>query len=316
MAHPLGLTPPPRRPWVVPLALLLATGALLGVSTNLAKLAAQAGLAPLAFLTWSIAGAAAVLMGIAGVRGRLPALTVRTAEYFLIAGLVSVAAPNLVFFAAVPRVGASFVALAIAFPPLLTYLGALLFGMERFQARRAIGVALALGGAVTLAVLKLGEPDVESFWVIATLSGPLLLAVGNIYRTVRWPMGAAPDTLAPGMLTASALLLLAMGVVARTVLGSPAGLSLAVPINHAAPVLLILAQVATFSVQYLLFFVLQKHGGPVYLSLLGSVGAVVGIPLAVLVLAEPLPQGLAIGGGLIALGVSLLTFGHTRATTP
>lgn len=303
---------PPRRAWAVPLALLLATGTLIGVSTGLAKLAAGAGLSPLAFLAWSLVGATAVLAGVGAARRRLPPLNARTAEYFAVSGLVSVAAPTLLFFAAIPHVGAGFVALAIAFPPLFTYLGALALGLERFRAHRAAGVVLALGGALTLALLKLSEPGAQPPWVLATLAGPLLLAAGNLYRTLRWPEGAAPDTLAPGMLAASALALLAVGAAAGALPGAPAGLSLAVPSDRAAPALLILAQVAVYAVQYLLFFTLQKRGGPVYLSLLGSVGAVVGVPVAVLLLGEAVPQGLAPGGALIAAGVAVLTFGRPR----
>ena len=314
MSHISISKPPPHYVWLIPLALLLATGALLGVSTNLAKLAAQSGLDPLAFLTWSVVGAAAVLVGVGAARHRLPQLTSRTTEYFVISGLISVAVPNLLFFAAVPRIGAGFVALAIAFPPLFTYLGALLLGMERLQLRSATGVVLALGGAAVLAIFKLSDPNADPLWVAATLLGPVLLAVGNIYRTARWPEGAAPDELAPGMLAVSGLMLLVFGALVEIVPSNSGGFSLAVPLDRAAPTLLILAQVATFSLQFLLFFVLQKRGGPVYLSLLGSVGAVVGVPIAVLLLGEAVPQGLAVGGVLIALGIGFLTFGNREAT--
>ena len=304
--------PSRRYGWAIPLALLLSTGALLGISTNLAKLASDAGLDPLAFLTWSVVGATVVLVSVSAARRRLPPLSARTAEYFVVSGLVSVAAPNLLFFAAIPRVGASFVALAIAFPPLFTYLGALALRMEQLRTRRAVGVVLALGGAALLAVLKLSAPDADPLWIAAALTGSVLLAVGNIYRTARWPEGAAPDALAPGMLAASGLMLFIVGVVSGTLFGSPNGFSLSVPTLNLTPTLIILAQITTFSVQFLLFFVLQKRGGPVYLSLLGSVGAVVGVPIAVLLLGESVPQGLAVGGSLIALGIGLLTSGSSK----
>lgn len=302
-----------RGTWLVPLSLLLATGALLGISTNLAKLAAEAGLNPLAFLAWSVVGAAVVLMGISAFRHRLPPLTGRAAEYYMVAGFVGVAAPNLLFFAAIPHIGAGFVALTISLPPLLTYLGALALGMEQFRARRALGVVLALSGAALLAVLKLSQPDADTLWIAAALLGSVLLAVGNLYRTARWPKGATPDELAPGMLAASALMLLAVGVFVGVFPGTPSGFSLTVPTSRAAPLLLIVAQTVTFSLQFLLFFVLQQRGGPVYLSLLGSVGAIVGVPIAVLLLGEAVPQGLALGGTLIALGIGFLTFRGAKA---
>ena len=307
---PKPSSPNPR--WIIPLTLLLSTGALLGISTNLAKLASAAGLDPLAFLTWSVIGATVVLVSVSAARHKLPPLNRRTAEYFVVSGLISVAIPNLLFFAAIPRISASFVALAIAFPPLFTYLGALALRMERFNIRRMIGVVLALGGAALLAVLKLSAPDADPLWVAAALTGSVLLAAGNIYRTARWPKGTAPDALAPGMLAASGLTLLLIGVVADAFFELSSGFSLEVPVSSAAPTLIILAQITTFSVQFLLFFTLQKRGGPVYLSLLGSVGAVVGVPIAVLLLGESVPRGLEVGGVLIALGIGLLTYNNSK----
>ncbi|AFK18477.1 EamA/RhaT family transporter [Haloferax mediterranei ATCC 33500] len=298
--------------WAAPVTLLLATGGLLGVSTNLAKLAGAVGLDPLAFLAWSVVGAAVVLVGVCSLRNQLPSLNARTIEYFVVSGLVGVAAPNLLFFAAVPRVGAAFVALAVAFPPLFTYLGALLLRLERFQTTRAAGVVLALGGAALLAALKLSEPAVDTFWVAATLTAPILLAGGNIYRTVRWPPGATPEELAPGMLATSGVMLLGVGAIAGLSDGGSEAFSLTIPTDHLAPTALVIAQAATFSLMYLLYFSLQKRGGPVYLSLLGSVGAVVGVPVAVVLLGEAPPQGLAGGSILIALGVGLVTLGSPK----
>lgn len=293
---------------LIPLALLIVTGSLLGLSTNMAKIAHTVEIAPLAFLAWPILGAAIVLMTVAAVRARLPALNARTIEYFLVSALVGVAGPNLIFFSAVPHVGVSFVALAIAFPPLLTYAGALLLGMERLQVWRALGVVLALAGAAVLAVLKISGNGADLFWVLATLFGPVLLAIGNIYRTVRWPAGARPDSLAPGMLAAAAMMLFLAGAA----LGQVPGFALTFPTDHALPILLILTQMLVFSIMYLLFFILQKHGGPVYLSLLGSVGAVGGIPFAIFLLGEAPPRGLAIGAALTAIGIGLVTFGGMK----
>ncbi|MEO1849350.1 MAG: EamA/RhaT family transporter, partial [Psychrobacter sp.] len=51
-----------KNTWLVPVACLLAGGALTGISTNLAKYAVNIGLTPLAFLFWSITGAAIILL--------------------------------------------------------------------------------------------------------------------------------------------------------------------------------------------------------------------------------------------------------------
>lgn len=288
-----------------PFGLLLATGSLLGLSTTLAKLAVGEGITAPAYLAWSCLGAGLVLLG-AGIRRGLRPLRLSwlTAEYLAVAALVSVAGPNLLFFLAIPHVGAGFVALAMAFPPLFTYVGARLLALEGPSVGRSLGVGVALAGVLALVVPRLSPGEGVGLWLAAPLLGAALLAVGNLYRTVRWPSGATPESLAVGMLLGAGLLLLPLG------LALPG--SLAIPMDRAAPALLVTAQAAVFALQYLLFFNLQRQGGPVLLSLLGSVGALVGVPLAVSLLHEPPPPGLALGAVLSAAGIALVVLGGRR----
>lgn len=298
---------PCKSVWLVPLICLLVGGALLGISTNVAKYAGEIGLSPLAFLFWSIAGAATILLVIALLRHELPPLNKRSFEYYFISALVSVAGSNLLFFSAIPHVGAGFVALIISLPPLLTYLGALALGMERLQTVRALGVAAALAGAGVLAARKFSAPDASVFWILIALCGPVLLAIGNLYRTLRWPEGVSPNALAPGMLIAAVILLGATSLLPN--------FSLTVPLGGFLPLGLITLQAFIFAGQFQLLFLLQKTGGPVLLSLLGSVGAIVGVPVAVFLQGESPPDGLILGASLIALGVALVTWGGMKMMT-
>lgn len=296
-------TGPSPAHWSLAVGLLVLTGTLLGISTNLAKVATGNGLSAYAFLTWSLVGATGLLLLRAAQRGlRLP-LTRRTIEYYAVAAFVTVAASNLIFFSAVPIVGASFVALAIAFPPLLTYLGALCLGIERFSTMRAFGVVLALSGAGILAVLKLSAPDASLYWIVLTLFGPVLLAIGNIYRSLRWPPGASPEGLAPGMLVAAASMLLCAALLPAFDLG--------LPITPQA-LGLTAAQACVFAAQFLSLFALQRAGGPVLLSLLGAVGAITGVPAAIYLLGETSPAGLVPASVLIAGGIALVAWGGVR----
>ena len=297
-----------KNTWLVPLICLLAGGALLGISTNLAKYASEISLTPLAFLFWSITGAAVILFVVALLRQELPPLNARSFEYYFVAALVSVAGSNLIFFSAIPHVGAGFVALIIALPPLLTYLGALVLGMERFQSVRAFGVAAALAGASVLAARKFSAPDASILWILIALCGPILLAIGNLYRTLRWPKGASPNALAPGMLIAAVILLGTTSLLPN--------FSLTVPLKEFLPIGLIILQAVIFAGQFQLLFLLQKTGGPVLLSLLGSVGAVVGVPVAIFLQGEAAPDGLILGAALISIGVALVTWGGIKKMTP
>lgn len=299
--------PPHSNARLVPLICLLAGGSLLGISTNLAKYAGEINLVPLAFLFWSISGASIILLIISFLRRELPPLNIRSFEYYTIAALVSVAGSNLVFFSAIPHVGAGFVALIIALPPLLTYLGALALRMEDFQPIRAFGVAAALAGAGVLAAHKFSAPNTSVLWIMIALCGPVLLAIGNLYRTLRWPQGASPSALAPGMLIAAAIMLGMLGMT-----DIMPNLSLVVPKQSLIPFGLIVLQAFIFAGQFLLLFLLQKTGGPVLLSLLGSVGAVVGVPVAIFLQGEAPPDGLFLGASLIAFGVALVAWGGMK----
>ena len=90
------------------------------------------------------------------------------------------------------------------------------------------------------------------------------------------------------------------------------GFSIDIPREGLLPLGLIAVQSCVFSGQFLLLFLLQKTGGPVLLSLLGSVGAIVGVPVAIFLQGEQPPEGLFLGASLIAIGVALVTWGGVK----
>lgn len=281
------------------LVYLVFTGSMLGSSTILARLAFDAGIGAIPFLMWSLLTAAAGLMILGARRGPPLARLWGRSGYLFVAGLLTIAAPNLLVFSAAPVVGAGFVALAITFPPLLTYVGAVLLRLEAFDARRATGVVLAMAGAVWLALAKIGDGQASPGWVAATLMIPVFLAAGNIFRTLKWPVGARPDELAPGMLMAAAVILLGFGLSTGQDIGLP---------SETAQIILLVVQSVVFGLQFVVFFMLQREGGPVMVSMIGAVAALVTVPLSMILLAEQSPQGLILGGGLIATGIFLVTW--------
>lgn len=137
---------------------------------------------------------------------------------------------------------------------------------------------------------------------------PLVLALGNIYRTLRWPEGSSPVFLAALMMFGGSVTLL------------PFALSLEpgqfpALLTTGAVVRLLLVEVAVFAVLYLFFFVLQRLAGPVYLSQIGSVAAVVGTLIAVFALGEAPPPNLGPAALLVAGGTLLFQRG-TRVASP
>lgn len=273
-------------------ALLLATGSLLAVTVLLSRLAADRGADMLWFLV-AVFGGAGLALAAAGIAaGRLGRVR-RLLPYAAGAGALA-AAPSGMGYLAVGHVGAGYVSLAFAFPVLLTFLIALPLGLDRVSPARLMAVVAGLAGGVLLAAGKFAAAGGEGAgWIVLASAMPLLLAAGNIYRTRYWPAGADPGALAALTLLAGAVAALP---VAAAVEGRP----------HLGPgvAALALAGAAVFAGQYLLLFRLQRLAGPVYLSQIGTVAAVLGAGLAVAFLGERLPYGFAPAALMVALGLA------------
>lgn len=292
------MSPANSRP-LLALLLLLAIGALMGLTSNLVKLAIAAGWAPVAYLLWSLLGGGLLLLAFTHLRGEAPGLGPRLQRYYLASGLLSIAVPNGLLFSSIPHVGAGFASMCLAFPPLITYLLALALRMEPLSRVRLLGICIGLGGSLLLALDKLHSGDSPLLWIIAALAVPVFLGLGNIYRSRYWPVGASPLSLAPGMLLGGALLLLPLALF---------DVSLAPTLGSGLAITLLLVQMALFAIVYALYFVLQKLAGAVYLSQIGSVAAMLGAAMAVTLLGERGSLNMLLAALCIVGGVLLVAW--------
>lgn len=283
----------------LPLGCLLLVGLLLGLNATLVKLGIAAGWPPLAFLFWGVLGGGVLLLGTSIAMGERPGVRPQDFVYYLIAALISMALPNALAYSAVPHVGAGFVSLCMAFPPLFTYVFALGLRMETLRIVRGVGIVLGLVGALLLTLGKTGQGSVEPWWMAAAMIGPIFLAMGNIYRTRWWPKGASPMSLAPGMLLGGALLVLPCAILTGTpVFDLP---------WQGPGTWIVIIQMVTFATTYALYFVLQKIAGPVYMSQIGSIGAVSGAAIAVFFLGEQANLLLVLAAVVVLAGVVLVS---------
>lgn len=295
-----------------PLVLLLIVGSFLAVSTIIAKAAPEFGWHPLALLQWSILGGAIGLFALTRLfagsrsgpeRARSGAGLAQLAFYLLVSGVLFII-PNMIAVVAAPKVGAGFVSLSFAFPLVLTYAFAVVLRIEHFQKLRATGVLFGLAGGVLLAVSGRDLNVEASFWSLFALTIPVFLATGNIYRTLKWPAGAKPVDLALGMM--------AVGFVALAVFNLFFGVPFAPGSWNENAGALLAAQAAIFSLQYGLYFRLQQTAGPVYLSQIGSVAAVVGLSLGFFVFGE-IPNAAKLAAvAAVGAGIVLVTRGRNR----
>ena len=280
-----------------PALLLLAVGTLLGLNFPLGKLA-QAAQVPAVLWAALISLGASTLLGAWLLLRRRPVVCdAQHARYFVITALVSYALPNLLVLAAMAHLGSGPTAMMFTLSPLFTALLSRLAGLRAPARLEYWGIAIGFGGALLVALARgeAGRPAAW-LWVGARLLIPLLLALGNVYRSLDWPPRADGTWLAVGSHGVAALLLLALCALTGAWRGLPA---------LAGVPWLAAAQVAAAVLMFPLFFRLQALGGPVLLSQIGTVGAGVGVAVGAGLLGERYPPLVWGGVALIALGIGL-----------
>ncbi len=269
---------PMKAIWDSAPALLVMTGALLGLTLPFGKIATTAGVPAIVWAFVISLGAGGVLL-CALLLSRQPVrLTAHRLRYFFVTAAVSYAIPNLLMFSAIPHLGAGYTGIMFTISPVITLVFSILLGVRRPNLLGVAGLAVGCAGAAMVALTRgeAGQPA-EPLWVAVGLLVPVSLAVGNIYRTVDWPKDTGPILLAAGSHLASATMLLA-GILA--LMGSGVLRQLGeVPV-------VTLAQAMSASAMFAVFFRLQAVGGPVYLSQIGYVAAAVGLFAGTLFLGE------------------------------
>ncbi len=285
--------------WDSAAGLLLITGFLLGVGLPLGKIASAAGVHA---MVWSFVismGAGGVLLCVLLARRQRIRLTGHRLRYFLFAAAISYALPNLLVFSVIPKLGAGYTGIMYTLSPVVTLALSLLLGMQRPNALGMAGIAIGFAGAALVALTR-GEASqpADPVWVAIGLLLPVLLAVGNIYRTIDWPADTGPTELAVGSHLASAGMLLAAIVLIP-------GLSAFTPLAEVPWVTF--AQVVAAAAMFAFYFRLQAVGGPVYLSQIGYVAAAVALIAGTIFLCEHYRWETWLGALMVMIGVAITT---------
>lgn len=287
-----------------PALLLLLTGALLGLTFPLGKLASAASVSPIVWAWLVSSGAGSCLLLARLLSGRRMTVDGEHLRYYVFSALVSLVIPNLLIFSVIPRLGSGFTGILFTVSPVFTLLLSMLWRVRTPTGIGIAGITLGFVGALIVTCTR-GEmtQPASAVWLLAGLCIPVSLAVGNIYRTLAWPHQAQPMELAIGSNLAAATALLALLLV-RGEGAALAGLA-AIPAVAAAQVL---ASAAMFS----LFFRLQQVGGPTYLSQIGYVGAAIALLAGTGLLGERYAWPTWAGALVILVGIALSVLAEQR----
>jgi drug/metabolite transporter (DMT)-like permease len=271
-----------RRAWW----LFLALGVIWGVPYLLIRIAV-ADMPPVFVAFARTLIGALLLLPVAMSRGEL-APVLRHWKPLLAFTLVEIAAPWWLLGYAETRINSSTAGLLIATVPVLTAGLLALTGREPLDARRALGLAIGLGGVAALVGLDIDLSN--GLAVCAALATALGYAIGPIvisrYLSDVPPMGVIAASLA------LAALLYVPFVASAWPTHFTAEASLSV---------LALGVVCT-ALAFVLFFALIAEAGPARATVITYVNPLVALVLGVLLLNERLTVGMVVGFALVLLG--------------
>ena len=189
-------------------SLLLASGIVWGATFSLAKIATAGGAHPLGITLWQGIFGGALLLGFAGLRRRRLPLDRRHVEFYVVCGLLGTAIPSTLFFYAAGHLSAGVLSITLGTVPLLTFVLAVFFALDKASSLRLAGLLLGLA-AIAMIVAptsSLPTPD-ASFWVLIGVGAASCYAFENTFIALRRPDDTDAFTVLGGMLIAAAVML-------------------------------------------------------------------------------------------------------------
>lgn len=276
--------------------LLLLNGLLIALMLALAKVATSQGLPAASYAFWQTLIAGTLLLVFTGGLKKL--FSRQLTRYFLVSGLTGISIPNVIAFYLVTRLGAGFTGIMYALPPLFTFLLALSIRLEKPVWSRFAGFGIAALACSWIMSQRHTEMSLVSpLWFGLGLLIPLMLSIGNIYRSIAWPKDAKPTTLAAGTLLTSTLTL--------AVFAQSTGTPLLPDLFDSNMIAILTLQGGLTALAYLCAFELQKRSNPVFYSQLGVIAALFGLMIGALWFKESYSFGIWVGALFVVFGLKL-----------
>ena len=141
-----------------PLAALLALGAGWGLTLPLVRIAVSDGYRHFGIIFWQLVIGVLLLGLLTGARGLKMRWSARHLRLYLVIAALGTLLPNAASFEAARHLPAGVMSILISMVPIFALPVALLWGLERFEWRRAAGLVLGLGAVALIAAPGAGLP--------------------------------------------------------------------------------------------------------------------------------------------------------------
>lgn len=166
----------------LPLILLIAMGALWGLTQPLSKIAVAAGHRDIGIIFWQFVIGAVALGALSVIRRKPLPMHPKALAFYLLIALIGTILPNSASFTAAVHLPSGILSIVLATVPMFAFPIAILLGMDRFSALRLTGLLLGFAAILLLAAPRTSLPDpAMALWLPVAVIAPFLYAVeGNI----------------------------------------------------------------------------------------------------------------------------------------
>lgn len=176
--------------------MLFLTGVAYGLTYSLAGVSVRGGIPFTAYAFWLGLGAGAIMLVLSLIFRKLPPLTLAHLKCYVVTGTSGFAVPYVVVALVLSHgVPSGIMSMIIALAPMLTYLGAVIFGLEKAWWVKFFGLVVGIAGIALIVVPDASLPSQNLVvWILVALIVPLGYATTTIAAAIMRP--PQMDTLA------------------------------------------------------------------------------------------------------------------------
>lgn len=193
--------------------LVLAIGALWGITPALARIVMLDGLNPLGSVFWTLWASAFTMLAIATVTGKFPKLDWNNAKRFALIGVIGPLLPQVMFFVIAGNLPAMIISLILAAQSFIIFVVAAVLGLEKPNAKRFLGLCMGLA-SIAMVILPGSQMTGPGnwVWVLIALAVPACYAAETLLLEALPNVDDDPVATATGVIVAAALLMTPISV--------------------------------------------------------------------------------------------------------
>jgi len=287
--------------------MLLAAAVIYGAMFSVNKIAAKAGVPPLAYSFWQSFGAGLVLWVVLTLRGeRLGVSRRHLTGYFVIGALVSGLPISLLTYIA-PKLPAGVMTLVLALSPPFTFTMSVLARIERFRWLGLIGLLFGFAGVVLIVAPGASLGGAEAWkWFLLALLAPVMFAGSNVAAAILRPPASSSVATGAGVMLGSAAVLLPIMLLAGQTW---------FPQELDQGTIATLIAVAINAVFLVLFLEIIRRAGPVFFAQFNYLAVLAGVAWGAVIFGERVSIYLVLAMVLMFVGVFLSGYRRSPAVS-